>query len=84
MNEKELPPVIALRALKHIKGSPYPEMEFDQEAAKYGRMYTSYACFSNEDIKFRLDEQYAKNSKITEATIFYYEMYKEPIKKEEV
>lgn len=83
MSANELPPVIALRVLKHIKGTPYPEMEFDQEAAKYGRVYTSYACFSNEDIKFRLDEQYAKNPKSTEGTIFYYEMYKEPIKKEE-
>lgn len=84
MSEKELPPVIALRVLKHIKGTPYPEMQFDQEAAKYGRIYTSYACFSNEDIKFRLDEQYSKNPKATEGTIFYYEMYKDTTKKEEV
>ena len=83
MSEKELPPVIALRVLKHTKGTPYPEMQFDQEVAKYGRVYTSYACFCNEDIKIRLDEQYAKNPKATEGTIFYYEIYKEPIKKEE-
>lgn len=84
MSEKELPPVIALRVLKHIKGTPYPEMQFDQEAAKYGRVYTSYACSSNEDIRLRLDEQYTKNPKAIEGTIFYYEMYKEPLKKEEV
>jgi hypothetical protein len=84
MSEKELPPVIALRVLKHAKGTPYPEMQFDQEAVKYGRVYTSYACFSNEDIKLRLDEQYTKNPKAVEGTIFYYEMYKEPTKKEEV
>lgn len=84
MSTKELPPVIALRALKHIKGTAYPELVFDQEAAKWGRLYTSYACFSNEDIKLRLDEQYTKNPKATEGTIFYYEMFKEPIKTEGV
>jgi hypothetical protein len=84
MSAEELPPVIALRAFKHIKGTPYPEMKFDQEAAKWGRKYTSYACFSNEDIKLRLDEQYTKNPKATETTIFYYELFKEPIKTEEI
>ena len=81
--EKELPPVIALRATTHKRGTPYPEIEFDQEAAKYGRVYTPYACFCNEDIKIKLDEQYNKNPKATEATFFWYEMFKEPIKTEE-
>jgi hypothetical protein len=68
----------------HKRGTPYPEMEFDQEAAKYGRMYTSYACFCNEDIKARLDEHYNRHPKATEAPFFWYEMFKEPIKKENV
>ena len=82
--ENELPPVIALRAAKHIKGTPYPELIFDQEAVKYGRMYTTYACFSNEDIKQKLDEHYTKHPKSNECTYFWYELYKEPIKMEAV
>jgi hypothetical protein len=75
--ENELPPVIALRAATHKKGTPYPEMEFDREAEKWGRMYTSYACFSNEDIKIKLDEHYNKNPKAVECTYFWYELFKE-------
>jgi hypothetical protein len=82
--EKELPPVIALRAATHKRGTPYPEMVFDEEASRYGRVYTSYACSSNEDIKARLDEHYQRHPKATEATYFWYEMFKEPIKKENV
>jgi hypothetical protein len=81
--EKELPPVLALRATTHKRGTPYPEMEFDQEAAKYGRVYTSYACSSNEDIKLRLDEHYNRYPKATEATFFWYEMFKDVNKTEE-
>ena len=75
--EKELPPVIALRAATHKKGTPFPEMEFDKEAEKWGRMYTSYACFSNEDIKNKLEEQYNKYPKATDCTYFWYEIFKE-------
>ncbi len=82
--EKELPPVIALRAATHKRGTPYPEMVFDEEASRYGRVYTSYACSSNEDVKARLDEHYQRHPKATEATYFWYEMFKEPIKKENV
>ena len=83
MSEKELPPVIALRAATHKRGSPYPEMIFDDEASRYGRVYSSYACTCNDDIKQRLDEHYQKNPKATECTYFWYEMFKEPIKMEE-
>lgn len=82
MSEKELPPVLALRAATHKRGTPYPEMEFDPVAAEYGKRYSSYPCYSNEDIKKTLDEQYQKNAKITEATYFWYEIYKEPTKTE--
>jgi hypothetical protein len=81
--EKELPPVIALRAATHKRGTPYPEMVFDQEAAKHGKKYSSYACSSNEDIKLRIEEHYNRHPKAAEATYFWYEIYKEPIKKEE-
>ena len=80
--DSELPPVIALRASKHVKGSPYPEMIFDEEAAKWGRKYSSYACFSNEDIKNRLDEHYGRNPKAIDCTYFWYELFKEPVKTE--
>lgn len=82
--EKELPPVLALRAATHKRGTPYPEMEFDQEALKYGRKYSTYVCTCNEDIKMRLDEHYNRHPKATEASYFWYEIYKEPLKKEEV
>jgi hypothetical protein len=78
--EKELPPVIALRAATHKKGTPYPEMEFDKEAEKWGRMYSSFPCYSNEDIKLKLDEHYAKYPKANDCTYFWYELFKEPIK----
>ena len=34
-------------------------------------------------MKNKLEEQYTKNPKATEGIVFYYEIYKEPIKKEE-
>lgn len=81
--DKDLPPVIALKAAKHVKGTPYPEMDFDKEAEQYGRRYTAYACFSNEDIKNRLDEHYQKYPKAVDCTYFWYEMFKD-VKKEQV
>ena len=75
--EKELPPVIALRAATHKKGTPYPEINFDSEAEKYGRMYSSFVCYSNEDIKNKLEEHYTKHPKAVDCTYFWYEMYKE-------
>ncbi len=75
--EKELPPVIALRAATHKKGTPYPEINFDNEAEKYGRMYSSFVCYSNEDIKNKLEEHYTKHPKAVDCTYFWYEMYKE-------
>ena len=84
MSEINLPPVIALRAATHKKGSAIPEMVFDQTIEKYGRMHTNYVCYSNEDIKQKLEEHYAKYPKATECTYFWYELYKEPIKKEEI
>jgi len=81
--ENELPPVLALRAATHKRGTPYPEMVFEEEAIKYGRKYSSYPCFSNEDIKTKLDEHYNKNPKSNECTYFWYELFKEPIKTEE-
>jgi hypothetical protein len=83
MSEKELPPVLALRAATHKRGTPYPEMTFDPIAEQYGRKYSSYPCYCNEDIKQRLDEHYNRNPKATEATYFWYELYKEPNKTEE-
>jgi len=82
MSEKELPPVLALRAATHKKGTPYPQMEFDGVAEKYGRMYSSYVCYSNEDIQQKLDEHYGKHPKAIECTYFWYELFKEPIKAE--
>jgi hypothetical protein len=82
--ENELRPVLALRAATHKRGTPYPEMEFDKEAEKYGRKLSSFPCYSNDDIKMRLDEHYNRNPKSNEATYFWYEIYKEPPKKEEV
>ena len=82
MSEKELPPVIALRAATHKRGTPYPQMEFDAEASRYGRVYSNSSCASNEDIKQRLDEHYQKYPKATECTYFWYEMFKEPLKME--
>lgn len=81
--ENELPPVIALRAAKHIRNTPYPEMVFDEEAAKWGRKYSSFACYSNEDIKNMLDAHYTKNPKSNECTYFWYELFKEPVKMEQ-
>jgi len=75
--EKELPPGIALRAATHKKGTPYPEMNFDSEAEKYGRMYTSFVCYSNEDIKTKLEEHYTKHPKAVDCAYFWYEIYKE-------
>jgi hypothetical protein len=82
--ENNLKPVICLRATIHKRGTPYPEMEFDQEAAKHGKLYTTYACSTNSDIKARLDEHYNRHPKATEAAFFWYEMFKDPIKTEEV
>jgi hypothetical protein len=84
MSDIELPPVIALKAAVHKKGTPYPEMVFDQSVEKYGRMYTEFACYSNEDIKTKLDEHYQRNPKATDCTYFWYELFKEPIKTEQL
>lgn len=75
--KKELPPVISLRAATHKKGTPYPEMDFDKEVEKWGRMHSSFVCYSNEDIKAKLDEHYTKHPKANDCTYFWYEMYKE-------
>lgn len=84
MSDTQLPPVLALRAAVHKKGTPYPQMEFDGAAEKYGRMYTNYVCYSNEDIKQKLDEHYSKHPKAAECTYFWYELFKESIKTEQV
>lgn len=81
--EKELPPVIELRAAVHKRGTPYPELEFDEEASKYGRTLSTYPCFSNADIKSKLDEHYGRYPKSDECTYFWYELFKERPKKEQ-
>jgi hypothetical protein len=83
MIDPETPTAITLKVSTHKKGTPFPEMIFDEQACNYGKMYTSYACFSNEDIKRKLTEHYEKYPKANECVYFWYEMYKEPIKEQQ-
>ena len=61
----------------HNKGDPYPEHDFSELDGLDLSWKSAAACTSNKEIENYLQEQYARNSRLTNCVYFYYTIYKD-------